>query len=85
MSKLEDFLTPLHQGVWEVIVLKEDVTEPLGKGWVKSGFNLPSPGRSPPIERAIITVMRRERIIGCTWTYMTQLRILPCTSLMMHP
>ncbi len=44
MSKLEDFLTPLHQGVWEVIVLKEDVTEPLGKGWVKSGFNLPSPG-----------------------------------------
>ena len=44
MSKLEDFLTPLHQGVWEVIVLKEDVIEPLGKGWVKSGFNLPSPG-----------------------------------------
>jgi uncharacterized membrane protein HdeD (DUF308 family) len=44
MSKLEDFLTPLHQGVWEVIVLKEDVTEPLGIGWVKSGFNLPSPG-----------------------------------------
>lgn len=44
MSKLEDFLTPLHQGVWEVIVLKEDVTEPLGESWVKSGFNLPSPG-----------------------------------------
>ncbi len=44
MSKLEDYLAPLHQGVWEVIVQKEDVTEPLGKGWVKSGFNLPSPG-----------------------------------------
>jgi uncharacterized membrane protein HdeD (DUF308 family) len=44
MSKLDDFLSPLHQGVWEVIVLKEDVTEPLGKGWVKSQFNLPSPG-----------------------------------------
>jgi uncharacterized membrane protein HdeD (DUF308 family) len=44
MSKLDDFLAPLHQGVWEVIVLKEDVTEPLGKRWVKSQFNLPSPG-----------------------------------------
>ena len=44
MSELEDFLAPLHQGVWEVIVLKEDVTEPLGKDWVKSQFNLPSPG-----------------------------------------
>lgn len=44
MSKLDDFLAPLHQGVWEVIVLKENVTEPLDNDWIKSSVNLPSPG-----------------------------------------
>jgi uncharacterized membrane protein HdeD (DUF308 family) len=43
MSKLDDFLSPLHQGVWEVIVPKEEVSEPLSKEWIRSKVNLPSP------------------------------------------
>ncbi len=70
MSELEDFLAPLHQGVWEVIVLKEDVTEPLGQDWVKSQFNLPSPGTIASYRKRIITVTRPRRIIGCIWTPM---------------
>jgi uncharacterized membrane protein HdeD (DUF308 family) len=34
----------LHQGVWEVVVVKESVTEPMDKGWEKSGINVPTPG-----------------------------------------
>jgi uncharacterized membrane protein HdeD (DUF308 family) len=34
----------LHEGVWEVVVMKESVTEPLDKGWEKSGINVPTPG-----------------------------------------
>lgn len=34
----------MHHGVWEVIVLKKSVTEPLDSGWVKSPINVPSPG-----------------------------------------
>jgi uncharacterized membrane protein HdeD (DUF308 family) len=30
--------------VWEVVVPKESVTEPLDAGWVKSPINVPSPG-----------------------------------------
>ncbi|WFN37589.1 hypothetical protein L1994_04150 [Methanomicrobium antiquum] len=44
MSKLEDFLEPLNQGVWEVSVSKDSVTEPLGTDWKKSAINVPSPG-----------------------------------------
>jgi uncharacterized membrane protein HdeD (DUF308 family) len=44
MSHLDDFLGPLHSGVWEVVVPKDSVTEPLDKGWEKSGINVPSPG-----------------------------------------
>ncbi len=44
MSRLDDFLEPLHHGVWEVVVPKESVTEPLDPGWEKSGINVPSPG-----------------------------------------
>ena len=44
MTKLDDFLGPLHQGVLEVPVPKEAVTEPLDDGWVKSGINIPTPG-----------------------------------------
>ena len=44
MPRLDDFLQPLHQGVWEVSVPKEEVTEPLDEGWKKSEINLPSPG-----------------------------------------
>jgi uncharacterized membrane protein HdeD (DUF308 family) len=44
MAKLDDFLEPLHQGVLEVPVPKESVTEPLDAGWVKSAINMPSPG-----------------------------------------
>jgi uncharacterized membrane protein HdeD (DUF308 family) len=43
MTKLDDFLGPLHQGVWEVVVSKSDVTEPLDAGWKKSEINVPSP------------------------------------------
>ncbi|MDD1708329.1 MAG: DUF308 domain-containing protein [Methanoregulaceae archaeon] len=43
MAKLEDFLGPLHQGVWEVIVPREEVPEPLGEGWKRSALNVPSP------------------------------------------
>ncbi len=43
MTKLDDFLGPLHQGVWEVVVSKSDVTEPLDEGWKKSEINVPSP------------------------------------------
>ncbi len=44
MSKLDDFLGPLHHGVWEVEVPKESVTEPLDTGWERSKINVPSPG-----------------------------------------
>lgn len=43
MTRLDDFLDPLHQGVWEVVVSKTDVTEPLDEGWKKSEINIPSP------------------------------------------
>ncbi len=44
MSKLEDFLGPLNEGVWEVTVPKDSVTDPLGEDWDKSALNVPSPG-----------------------------------------
>jgi len=44
VTKLDEFLHPLHEGVWEVIVPKDSVTEPLDPGWVKSRINVPSPG-----------------------------------------
>ena len=44
MATLDDFLEPLHQGVLEVPVPKEAVTEPLDPGWKKSSLNMPSPG-----------------------------------------
>ena len=44
VTKLDDFLEPLHQGVWEVAIPKDSVTEPPDTGWKKSGINVPSPG-----------------------------------------
>jgi uncharacterized membrane protein HdeD (DUF308 family) len=44
VTKLDDFLGPLHEGVWEVVVPKDTVSEPLDTGWKKSGINVPSPG-----------------------------------------
>ena len=44
MTSLDEFLGPLNDGVWEVIVPKESVTEPLDAGWVKSPINVPTPG-----------------------------------------
>jgi uncharacterized membrane protein HdeD (DUF308 family) len=44
MTKLDEFLGPLNDGVWEVVVPKESVTEPLDTGWVKSPINVPTPG-----------------------------------------
>jgi uncharacterized membrane protein HdeD (DUF308 family) len=43
LPRLEDFLEPLNEGVWEVAVPKESVTEPLGPEWKKSAINVPSP------------------------------------------
>ena len=40
---MDDFLSPLEEGEREVIVEKEEVTEPLD-GWEKSALNLPTPG-----------------------------------------
>lgn len=44
MTKLDDFLKPLHEGVWEVVIDKTSVTEPLDSGWKRSSINVPSPG-----------------------------------------
>lgn len=44
VSELDDFLEPLHQGVWEVAVPKESVAGSPGSGWARSAINLPTPG-----------------------------------------
>ena len=44
MTRLDDFLSPLHHGVWEVVVKKSSVTEPLDADWKRSTINVPSPG-----------------------------------------
>lgn len=44
MTRLDDHLEPLDQGIWEVVIPKEAVTEPLDSGWKKSRINVPSPG-----------------------------------------
>ena len=44
MSSLDEFLGPLHHGVWEVEIPIESVTEPLDQGWEVSRINLPPPG-----------------------------------------
>jgi uncharacterized membrane protein HdeD (DUF308 family) len=44
VSSLEEFLGPLHHGVWEVIVPRESVTESLDPGWERSRINVPSSG-----------------------------------------
>lgn len=44
MSKLDDFLEPLHNGVREVTIPKTEVTEPLGPEWIRSAINVPSAG-----------------------------------------
>jgi uncharacterized membrane protein HdeD (DUF308 family) len=44
LPRLDDFLEPLNEGVWEVTIPKESVTVPLDAAWIKSGINVPSPG-----------------------------------------
>jgi uncharacterized membrane protein HdeD (DUF308 family) len=44
LTRLDDFLGPLEEGVFEIIVEKSEVTEPLDEGWETSKINLPSPG-----------------------------------------
>jgi uncharacterized membrane protein HdeD (DUF308 family) len=44
LTRLDDFLEPLSQGIWEVVIPKDTVTEPLDTGWRKSAINVPSPG-----------------------------------------
>lgn len=44
MTSIEDFLQPLHEGIWEVTIPKDQVTQPLGSNWVTSPINVPTPG-----------------------------------------
>ncbi|MFA4860699.1 hypothetical protein [Methanoregula sp.] len=44
MTRLDDLLDPLSQGIWEVEIPKASVTEPLDAGWIRSRINVPSPG-----------------------------------------
>ncbi len=44
ISRIDDFLGPLHEGIWEITIPKSSVTEPLGPGWERSLLNIPSPG-----------------------------------------
>lgn len=44
MAHLDEFLGALHQGVWEVVVPRSAVTEPLVPEWQQSAINVPSPG-----------------------------------------
>jgi len=44
VTRLDDFLGPLHQGIWEITVGKDLVTEPLDSGWERSLINVPTPG-----------------------------------------
>jgi uncharacterized membrane protein HdeD (DUF308 family) len=44
LPRLDDFLEPLNEGVWEVAIPKESVTVPLDAGWKRSALNVPSPG-----------------------------------------
>lgn len=44
MTRLDDCLEPLSQGIWEVVIPKDIVTEPLDAGWIVSRINVPSPG-----------------------------------------
>jgi uncharacterized membrane protein HdeD (DUF308 family) len=44
LTRLDDFLEPLNQGIWEVVIPKDTVTELLDTGWRTSAINVPSPG-----------------------------------------
>jgi len=44
LTRLDDFLEPLNQGIWEVVIPKDTVTEPFDNEWHKSAINVPSPG-----------------------------------------
>jgi hypothetical protein len=44
VTTLDEYLGPLHDGVWEVIVPKESVIDPLDPAWERSAINVPSPG-----------------------------------------
>nr|WP_319539568.1 hypothetical protein [uncultured Methanospirillum sp.] len=44
MPSIEDFLHPLHEGIWEVSIPRDQVTEPFGEEWVRSQINVPTPG-----------------------------------------
>lgn len=44
MSDIYDYLSALHQGIWEVIIPKEELSAPLGPEWKKSPINVPTHG-----------------------------------------
>ncbi|MBN1165596.1 MAG: hypothetical protein JXA44_00535 [Methanospirillaceae archaeon] len=44
MTTIDDYLQPLNNGVWEVVIHKDDISEPLSDNWEKSPVNVPTPG-----------------------------------------
>lgn len=44
MPSIDSFLEPLHQGIWEVVVPRDQITEPLSSEWILSRINVPTPG-----------------------------------------
>lgn len=44
MPDIYDYLSALHQGIWEVVIPKDLLTVPLGPEWKFSPINVPSPG-----------------------------------------
>ena len=44
MGSIEEYLQPLHEGIWEISIPKDLVTEPLEAGWTLSRINIPTPG-----------------------------------------
>ncbi len=44
MPSIDSYLSPLHQGIWEVIIPRDQVSEPLDNEWILSKINVPTPG-----------------------------------------
>lgn len=44
MQRIEDLLGPLHEGVWEVVIPKDEVERLSEPQWVRSKINIPTPG-----------------------------------------
>ncbi|MBR1369027.1 hypothetical protein RJ53_05735 [Methanocalculus chunghsingensis] len=44
MQRIEKLLGPLHEGVWEVVIPKDEVERLPDSQWVRSRINIPTPG-----------------------------------------